>query len=91
MSCGDPHAVDCREVLDRLYSYLDGELDTASFEEVHQHLEECGPCLAEFDVERVVKIVVARSCACTPAPEDVRTKVVARLTEVRASFRLTES
>ena len=91
MSCGNPHAVDCREVLDRLYTYLDGELDTATFEEVHEHLEECGPCLAEFDVERVVKIVVARSCACSPAPEDVRTKVVARLTEVRATYRIAES
>jgi len=27
MSCGNPHEVPCSEVLDRVYSYLDGEMD----------------------------------------------------------------
>jgi len=27
MSCGNPHEVPCSEVLDRVYTYLDHELD----------------------------------------------------------------
>ena len=30
MSCGNPHAVPCADVLDRVYEYLDGEIDNLS-------------------------------------------------------------
>jgi mycothiol system anti-sigma-R factor len=86
VSCGNPHETPCTEVLSRLYTYLDGELDTLTAADVQQHLEECGPCLAEFDVEAVVKKLVQRSCACAPAPEQVRAHVVARLTQVRVTY-----
>ena len=43
MSCGKPHEVPCSEVLDRVYSYLDGEIDKASGAEIKIHLDECGP------------------------------------------------
>jgi len=85
MSCGAPHH--CDEVLGRLYTFLDSELDIASAEEIQRHLDECAPCLEQAAVERMVKQLVARSCACEPAPDEVRLRVVQRITEVRVTYR----
>jgi anti-sigma factor (TIGR02949 family) len=85
MSCGNPHELDCRAALDHLYEFLDGEVAPTDHEQIAQHLQECGPCLAEFDVERVVKALVARSC-CEVAPSQLRSRLVAELASVRIQF-----
>lgn len=89
MSCDDDD-VDCGKVLDRVYAFLDHELDddrTLTYGEIEAHLHGCGPCLSRFDLERAVREVLARSCACEPAPEELRTKVLARIREVRVQVR----
>jgi len=86
MSCGDPHAVDCREVLKRVYLYLDGEIEDADCTEIREHLDECAPCLREFGIEQEVKALVARSCGCDKAPETLRQKVILRIQEVRVEI-----
>jgi mycothiol system anti-sigma-R factor len=78
MSCGNPHALDCGEALAHLYEYLDGEVAPDDHARIAEHLAECGPCLQEFDVERIVKALVARSC-CQVAPSELRAKVHARI------------
>ncbi len=82
MSCGDSHDVDCSEALDQVYEYLHHELSPQRLELIHQHLEECSHCLAEYDLEQIVRDLVHRSC-CTPAPESLRTAVIARLMVIR--------
>ena len=82
MSCGGPHELDCDDALDHLYEYLDGEEGPIDKARIAQHLGECGPCLAEYDVERIVKALVARSC-CAHAPAQLRARVVAELVSVR--------
>lgn len=88
MSCDDDHDVDCAEVLDRLDSFLDHELNerTVTYEEIQDHLVSCRHCLSEYDLERVVKEVVARSCACEHAPDKLRTQILARIREVRLTI-----
>ena len=89
MSCGNPHEVPCSEVLDRVYWYLDGELSDADCESIRQHLDECGPCLREYGLEEVVKQLVHRCCK-DPAPPELRTKVMARIQEIRIELEVTE-
>ena len=55
MSCGNPHETDCADVLDRLYAYLDGELDESLCGDIRKHLDECGPCLKEYGLDQMVK------------------------------------
>lgn len=86
MSCGKPHATPCDEVLDRLYSYLDGELEQRDCLDIEQHLDECGPCLREYGLEEIVKKLVHRHCGCDPVPQDLRKKVLGRIQEVRADL-----
>jgi anti-sigma factor (TIGR02949 family) len=82
MSCGNPHELDCGEALAHLYEFIDGEVAPTDHERIAEHLHECWPCLQEFDVERLVKALVARSCA-DHAPEQLRAKVVSQLAVTR--------
>ena len=83
MSCGNPHETDCGEVLTRVYEYLDGELDTHAVDKIKQHLEECGPCLSEFDLDIALKALVRRSCGGDCAPEELRLRIMVQITQVR--------
>lgn len=83
MSCGNPHETDCGEVLERVYQYLDGELDDLAVGKIKQHLDECGPCLSEYDLDVALKALVRRSCGNDSAPEDLRTRIMLHITEVR--------
>jgi mycothiol system anti-sigma-R factor len=86
MSCGNHHDTDCREVLDRVYEYLDGEMGDLDCAKVKQHLDECGPCLREYDLDDALKALIRRSCACEPAPEQLRVRILTRITQVRLQF-----
>ena len=86
MSCGNPHDTPCSEVLDRVYEYLDGELDRERVHVIKEHLEECSPCLREFGLEEAVKAIVKRSCS-DPAPPDLRAKVLSNIAAARTGLR----
>ncbi len=90
MSCGKPHEVPCSEVLARVYSYLDNEIDDDSYGQIRQHLDECGPCLREFGLEEVVKKLVQKCCGHETVPGELRTKVMTRIAVVRAELEVTE-
>ena len=90
MSCGKPHETPCTEVLDRVYSYLDGELGDDGKAKIRQHLDECGPCLREYGLEEAVKRLVARHCGCDPVPSELRSKVLVRIRQVQTEIEVTE-
>ena len=71
MSCGNHHDTDCSEVLERVFVFIDNELPTADWAQIQHHLDECGPCLQKYDLERTVKLLVRRSC-CESAPQGLR-------------------
>jgi mycothiol system anti-sigma-R factor len=90
MSCGKPHEVPCSEVLARLYSYLDREIEGQGYDQIRQHLDECGPCLREYGLEDVVKRLVHKCCGAETAPSELRVKVLGRIQAVRAELEITE-
>jgi mycothiol system anti-sigma-R factor len=90
MSCGKPHEVPCSEVLARVYSYLDDEIDDSGCAKIRQHLDECGPCLREYGLEEAVKRLVHKHCGADPVPSDLRTKVLSRLRAVRIELEISE-
>lgn len=77
---------DCSEVLGRVFFFLDNELDQADCAQIEQHLDECGPCLARYDLERTVKTLVARSCT-EQAPETLRQRVMVSIQQVQVEIR----
>ena len=87
MSCGKPHEVDCAQILDQMYVYLDHEMsEQEDVAKVRQHLEECRPCLEQYGLEQAVKSVVARCCRNETAPEALRHKVLGRIAAARAQM-----
>jgi mycothiol system anti-sigma-R factor len=90
MSCGKPHEIPCSEVLARVYSYLDGELDVTDCTQIRRHLDECGPCLREFGLEEVVKRLVHKHCGRDLVPGDLRARVLTRIQQVRVELEVTE-
>ena len=86
MSCGNPHDVDCSEVIEQVYLYLDGEIDDAARQKVRQHLDECAPCLRHFGLEQDVKALVARCCGGETAPHGLKERLVVRLQQVRVEL-----
>lgn len=76
--CSDG-ATNCREVLEQVYLYLDGEMGPLDHDTVRHHLDDCSPCLREFGVEQVVKTLVSRCCGGdVPSPE-MRVALLERL------------
>jgi len=90
MSCGRPHEVPCSEVLARVYSYLDGEMEGGGYTEIREHLDECGPCLREYGLEEAVKRLVHKHCGHDTVPTELRAKVLSRIEAVRAEIEFTE-
>ena len=90
MSCGDPHDVDCTEVIRQVYLYLDGEIDENGKAEVREHLDECIPCLQEYGIEQEVKALVARCCGGDTAPSELKERLRAKLAEVRIEISTVE-
>ena len=75
----EPKDIDCHEVLDRLYEYLDGELTPVRAEEVRLHLERCAPCIAYSDFEHAyLRFLEARVWA-QKAPEQLRKKILEQI------------
>ena len=79
---------ECVDYLERIVFFLDNELDEADCSEVRMHLDACGPCLEKYDLQRVVKQVVARSCS-ESAPDGLRERVRIQIREVQ--IRISES
>jgi mycothiol system anti-sigma-R factor len=69
----------CRDALDRLYAYLDRELDTETVTEISVHLEECPPCGGAFAFEERLMVVIRSGLR-----EEIPPAVVDRL---RAAIR----
>lgn len=80
MSCPD-----CETALNNLYVFLDEEIDTASYAEIQAHIDDCSSCLTAYDLERVVKALVARSCT-EKAPEPLRAKVLYSIRSVQVQI-----
>lgn len=80
--CAGP---DCSQALQNLYLFLDHEIDNASCEEIQSHIDDCSSCLTEFDLEKIVKSLVSRSCA-EEAPQPLREKVLFSIRTVQVQI-----
>ena len=76
-----PGGIDCGDVLQDVFLYLDDESDPQLRDRIRQHLDECTPCLRQFGLEQDVKSLVARKCGGDIAPATLRSSIRVRLTQ----------
>ena len=75
MSCGRPHETDCAEVLAQVWLFLDHECDESRRALLARHLEECGPCLAEYGIDEKLKRLLATKCGGEHAPDGLKDRL----------------
>lgn len=67
--------MNCQQVLQRLWQFLDGELDEEDSGKVARHLEECRRCFSRAEFERHLRAMVRRSCESEQVPPDLKERV----------------
>ena len=87
MSCGNPHATPCTEVLSFPHVYIDHEIDEVHRVEVTTRLGECLPCVERFTVERRLKTRLRDACRVEQIPEQVRSRIIAQIQQVSITYR----
>jgi mycothiol system anti-sigma-R factor len=75
LSDGSPAGfVGCDETIERLYSYLDGELTSERRTEIARHLDLCGPCVGAYGFEAELRKIIASRCR-DHVPDELITRV----------------
>jgi anti-sigma factor RsiW len=62
---------ECREILERISGYLDGDLDATKCEVIERHSVDCAACAALVKGLRET-VGLCRQTAAVPLPESVR-------------------
>lgn len=75
MSCGDHHTTNCAEVLAEVWLFLDHECDETRRALLAQHLDECGPCLAEYGIDEKLKKLLSTKCGGEQAPDGLKNRL----------------
>ncbi|MDQ6910678.1 MAG: mycothiol system anti-sigma-R factor [Actinomycetota bacterium] len=69
---------DCREAVELLYHYIDGELTEERRVLISHHLDDCPPCMKAFDFEAELRIVVSQRCR-DRVPESLQDRIARAL------------
>ncbi|MDA8196814.1 MAG: mycothiol system anti-sigma-R factor [Actinomycetota bacterium] len=73
-------SMECKDVLARLYTFLDGELTEERRIRIRRHLDECSPCLEAYEFEAELRQMVANRLR-DRVPDMLRSKI-SRLIEM---------
>ena len=71
-----PRTIDCQEVLERLYEYLDGELTAIRAAEVKAHLQDCLQCTALTTFEAAFVRFLEVRARTRNAPEELKQRIL---------------
>ncbi len=71
--------MDCNDCLERLYAFLDTELEGPELDELKAHLADCGSCGDNFVFEQRFLDQIRDSCTSDLAPAELRERVILRL------------
>jgi mycothiol system anti-sigma-R factor len=66
--------IDCQGVMERLWAFLDGELEPGQEEQVRAHLQMCKRCYPRYDFQRAY-FRMMQKLASEPLPPLVRRRV----------------
>lgn len=73
----------CAATMAHVDEFIDGELGPRECEGIEAHLLTCASCRAAYQRELDLKNLVRRACACRGVPEDLKGRVLTRISELR--------
>jgi mycothiol system anti-sigma-R factor len=68
---------DCKQTLQELETFLDGELSAGAHQAIQGHLNGCMDCLSAFDFEAELRQVISTKCRDEPVPPGLLDKIQA--------------
>ena len=68
----------CRQAVEQLWAYIDGELPAGESERVHEHLSACQECYPHYDFQKAFLDFVRRQSE-KPIPSGLRRRLFLRL------------
>ena len=71
-------ALSCRQAVERLWAYIDGELPAGESDRVHEHLAACQDCYPHYDFQKAFLEFVSRQ-SDKPVPAGLRRRVFLKL------------
>jgi mycothiol system anti-sigma-R factor len=89
MGCSDSDDLNCADALERVYLFLDGEIQESDALDAKRHLDECRPCLREYGLEEEIKRLVHRSCSHEEVPSGLRARIMVRIEQITLELRNT--
>jgi len=69
-------AISCREALERVHEYLDGELDEGASVDVAHHFRICQECYPHLKLEERFRALLSSVQAAERCPEQVRAQIM---------------
>jgi anti-sigma factor (TIGR02949 family) len=66
--------IPCNVVMQRLWAFIDGELDPLSEDQVREHLEMCNRCYPRYDFQHAYFRLMDR-LAARPVPDELRSRI----------------
>jgi anti-sigma factor (TIGR02949 family) len=70
--------ITCREAVEQLWAYIDGELENTDVNSVEEHLEACKGCYPHYDFQKAFREFVRRH-GDKAVPADLRKRIFLRL------------
>ena len=71
----------CKECLDLLYDYLEGDLDSETTKSLEEHFEDCPPCISFLNTYKSTTNICRETLSQTKIPEAVRDSLLKVLKE----------
>ncbi|HUF49760.1 MAG TPA: mycothiol system anti-sigma-R factor [Longimicrobiales bacterium] len=71
-------AITCRQAVEKLWEFLDQELDDAACEQVREHLDACRACFPHYEFQRAYREFMA-TCRAGCAPPGLRRRILMSL------------
>lgn len=71
----------CKECLDLLYDYLDGDLDPEASKELDEHFKDCPPCISFLNTYKSTSELCRETLGNIDIPEAVQARLLEYLKE----------
>jgi mycothiol system anti-sigma-R factor len=71
--------MDCKEVSETLFLFVDNEMDSALLPPFRDHVEKCPGCAQRMDYTRKLLWLVRERCIRCTAPQTLRVRILTQL------------
>ncbi len=73
---GNDDGMDCREALEKVYDFMDGEMDPAGAAQVEEHFRVCARCYPHLKLEESFRRRMCEAVSRPEVPEGLRNRVI---------------